>query len=618
MPFVVDADKIASLNNKNMLGVADPNVAQCNKNVAPRQNNRGKRRAIREAQVLTFDDILKDKGYPGFDPVKHIDAPWATDQLKLFKPEDAERFWFMGFQWPRAYPLNFVWLEDGFAWGTQAAAHNLPLPPSDGLAPRVAGIHVYGSDVPVTEHVMGARGARVMKTLPAFLDNFPAIWDEKRNEIVETITHFEKADLEGKSLSELWLHMRNVRAMHKRWWEIHFDLMYPLTANYLGFYGLCGELGIDRGDVPKFLQGYETQPMKSDRKLWELANEARGTEAGRLITSTEPKAIYKTLKASMQAAGWVKKFDDFLVDFGNRQDRVVDVTSPSWIEDPSGPLGTIKSMLQSNEAYNFDESMKAAVDEREALIAKARAKLTKQECAAFDQALATCQKANFGWWNDDHNWYIDMRSVIPIRKTAQAIARTLDMADPFDINFLFYSEIRDICSGKEKIGSLSTLIKDRKDYFDHWDKLRTQMPKVLGKPPEAIIDPVLIEIFGITDDFLRIMKEGNTNTKSLTGMPASAGTAKGIARVLRSADEIHRLNDGDILVCEGTTPTWTAAFTKIAACVCDGGGTLTHASVVSREYRVPCVVGAGLATQVIKDGDIITVDGTKGIITIHG
>ena len=114
--------------------------------------------------MITFDDILKDKGYPGFDPVKHLDAPWVSDQLSLFKPEDAERFWFMGFQWPRAYPLNFVWLEDGFAWGTQAAAHNLPLPPSDGLAPRVAGIHVYGSDVPVPLHVMQARGARVRDT----------------------------------------------------------------------------------------------------------------------------------------------------------------------------------------------------------------------------------------------------------------------------------------------------------------------------------------------------------------------------------------------------------------------------------------------------------------------
>ena len=71
--------------------------------------------------------------------------------------------------------------------------------------------------------------------------------------------------------------MVDARAFHVRAWEIHFDLMYPLTANYLGFYGLCKELGIAAADIPKFLQGYETQPMKSDRAMWQLANNARGT-----------------------------------------------------------------------------------------------------------------------------------------------------------------------------------------------------------------------------------------------------------------------------------------------------------------------------------------------------
>jgi pyruvate,water dikinase len=143
------------------------------------------------------------------------------------------------------------------------------------------------------------------------------------------------------------------------------------------------------------------------------------------------------------------------------------------------------------------------------------------------------------------------------------------------------------------------------------------MPIVLGTPPETIADPVVIEIFGITNEFLERMKAGVGNTKQLSGIPASSGVARGTARVLRSPDELHLLRQGEILVCVGTTPTWTPAFTKISACVCDGGGTLTHASVVSREYRVPCVVGTGLATQTIKDGDDVTVDGDKGLVTVH-
>ena len=567
--------------------------------------------------MITFAEILKDKGYPGFDPVKHVDAPWVSDRLSLFRPEDEARFWFKGFQWPRAYPLNFVWLEDGFAWGTQAAAHNMPLPPSDGLAPRVAGIFVYGSDVPVTPWIAGNRAERVGAVLPPFLQNFPAIWNERRDEIVKGLSYLETADLSGKSPAELWKFMVDARAFHVRAWEIHFDLMYPLTANYLGFYGLCKELGIAAVDIPKFLQGYETQPMKSDRVMWQLANKARGTPVHKILADSPPGTIYQALRQTPATAQWADDFDEFLKEYGWRSDRVVDVSSPAWIEEPGNCLGIIKSLLQSNDPYAFDHSLKAAVDEREGLIEQSRARLSTQEREAFDQALASCQHANFAWWNDDHNWYVDMRCTLPIRKAAQAIARAVDFGDPEDVNFLFYSELRELANGKRTRQSFEPVIADRKAYFNEWNARVEEMPIVLGTPPERIADPVVIEIFGITDEFLERMKTGGGDTRQLTGVPASSGVARGTARVLRSPDQLHLLRQGEILVCVGTTPTWTPAFTKISACVCDGGGTLTHASVVSREYRVPCVVGTGLATQTIKDGDDVTVDGDKGLVTIH-
>jgi pyruvate,water dikinase len=567
--------------------------------------------------VITFAEILQDKGYPGFDPAKHIDAPWVSDRLSLFKPEDEARFWFKGFQWPRAYPLNFVWLEDGFAWGTQSAARNMPLPPSDGLAPRVAGIFVYGSDIPVTPWIIGSRAERVGSVLPPFLQNFPAIWDERRSELVKGLRYLETYDLSGKSPAEIWQFMVDARAFHVRAWEIHFDLMYPLTANYLGFYGLCKELGIAPADIPKFLQGYETQPMKSDRVMWQLANSARGTLVHEIIADTPRANIYRALKNAPAASAWVAAFDEFLQEYGWRSDSVVDVSSPAWIEEPGSCLGIIQSLLQSNDPYTFENSMKSAVAEREKLIEQSRAKITTQEREAFDQALSSCQHANFAWWNDDHNWYVDMRCTLPIRKAAQAIAKAVDFTDPDDVNFLFYSELSALANGKQSRKSFEPVIADRKTYFNHWNARIEEMPIVLGTPPETIADPVVIEIFGITNEFLERMKAGIGNTKQLSGIPASSGVARGTARVLRSPDELHLLRQGEILVCVGTTPTWTPAFTKISACVCDGGGTLTHASVVSREYRVPCVVGTGLATQTIKDGDDVTVDGDKGLVTVH-
>ena len=98
------------------------------------------------------------------------------------------------------------------------------------------------------------------RRVAAFPAEFPAIWDERRDEIVKWLRYLETYDLAGKSPAEIWQFMVDARAFHVRAWEIHFDLMYPLTANYLGFYGLCKELGIAAADIPKFLQA--TKPNR--------------------------------------------------------------------------------------------------------------------------------------------------------------------------------------------------------------------------------------------------------------------------------------------------------------------------------------------------------------------
>ena len=102
----------------------------------------------------------------------------------------------------------------------------------------------------------------------------------------------------------------------------------------------------------------------------------------------------------------------------------------------------------------------------------------------------------------------------------------------------------------------------------------------------------------------------------LRGFPASTGTVTGRARVMLSATELTALEEGEILVCEATSPNWTPAFALIAGCVCDGGGSLTHAAIVSREYGIPCVVGCSVATSRIRTGDLVEVDGAKGTVTI--
>ena len=91
----------------------------------------------------------------------------------------------------------------------------------------------------------------------------------------------------------------------------------------------------------------------------------------------------------------------------------------------------------------------------------------------------------------------------------------------------------------------------------------------------------------------------------------------GPARVITSADEFGRLRKGDILVAVATNPAWTPLFPLASAVVTEVGGGATHCSLVAREYGLPCVMGTGVATQVIRDGQMITVDGTRGVVYLQ-
>ncbi|MEQ9499824.1 MAG: PEP-utilizing enzyme [Deltaproteobacteria bacterium] len=566
---------------------------------------------------MPLNDLISDEWYPGFKP-EYGHSPWVSEPVKTFQPEDEERFWFLDFHWPRGMtPLAIQFMEDGYCWGTQCAAHTLPLPPGKGLSNRIGGTHVYATEVPTTsEWELGFRGARIEKNLPRFLQNFEEIWKERVWELEMGLGYFEKYDFSGKNFGDITQYIRDARTFQRRAWEIHFEVMYPLLANYLGFYGICAEFKIDPGEISKFLQGYDTKILECDRALWDLTAAAKESGITDIFAGNEAEQIASALAKDERATGWRSKFDSFLDNYGWRTEGIADVALAPWIEDPTSPLGTIKTFLMKNEIHDFDKARAGAIEERDAAIDAARSKLAKAEQAQFDGALAACQAANFAWWNDEHNYYIDLRASIPMRRGSLALAEAVGANEPDDTLFLFWPEFVQVASGAKKFSEYKSIVERRREYYNHWEARRATMPKVVGTIPETVTDPILIEIFGMHHHFFNAMKAAGKDVQTLTGVAASAGKVRGKARVLHNAGELHRILPGEILVCEATSPNWTPAFAKIAACVCDGGGTLTHASIISREYRIPCVVGCGLATSAIKDGDELEVDGTKGTVTI--
>ena len=105
-----------------------------------------------------------------------------------------------------------------------------------------------------------------------------------------------------------------------------------------------------------------------------------------------------------------------------------------------------------------------------------------------------------------------------------------------------------------------------------------------------------------------------TKEKDIKGTVACKGKAKGNVRVLLSAINIEQMKKGEILVAPATTPAYFTAMTKSAAIVTDEGGLTCHAAIVSRELGIPCIVGTGNATKVLKDGDLVEVDALNGFV----
>ncbi|MFU8875446.1 PEP-utilizing enzyme [Micromonospora sp. SL4-19] len=86
---------------------------------------------------------------------------------------------------------------------------------------------------------------------------------------------------------------------------------------------------------------------------------------------------------------------------------------------------------------------------------------------------------------------------------------------------------------------------------------------------------------------------------------------------MHGPEDFEAFADGQVLVAKATAPAWTPLFARAAAVVTDGGTLAAHASLVAREYGIPAVVGTGDATQRLRPGQLVTVDGTAGTITIH-
>jgi pyruvate,water dikinase len=393
-------------------------------------------------------------------------------------------------------------------------------------------------------------------------------------------------------------------------WYIHGLLLYSFAAanDFSDFYKENVSSSMEGYEA---LQGFETEATRSSFGLWNLSRRVRASDELRALFEKSPDEIMKALPNSEAGRAFLNDFNAYLKDYGWRADSVYELTQPAWWENPSIPLGAVQGYVSISDDAGPEAQLQAAIKRREELLANAHSRLAndpaklKQFNALYDAA------KSFTPIVEDHNHWIDQMGDITMRYPCLEIGRRLvarGLLDEVDDVFMLYSsELHQAMAGKD----YKTTVAQRKAEKARFAKIVP--PPALGVPQPPTGDPVeevLVRFFGAP-------VEPSTDTAVLAGIAAAPGVATGTAKVVKSLEEASKLQQGDIMVCEMTLPPWTPLFSTVSAVVADTGGILSHCAIVAREYRIPCVVGTGVGTVTIKDGQKVTVDGSKGIVRIE-
>lgn len=291
----------------------------------------------------------------------------------------------------------------------------------------------------------------------------------------------------------------------------------------------------------------------------------------------------------------------YLDKYGMRCVGEIDITRLRWSERPSMLLPLLLSNIKNLEPgaaeRRFEQGRQEARQKEQELLARLRA-LPDGESKAEETKRKIDLVRTFIGYREYPKYGMVSRYFVykqALLAEAERLVRAGVLRAEEDIFFLRFQELQDVARTKQ---GDDELIRQRKDAFRAYQALTT--PRVLTSDGETLTGAY---------------RRDDLPAGALVGLPVSAGTVEGRARVILDMATAD-VEPGDILVTAHTDPSWSPLFVAIAGLVTEVGGVMTHGAVIAREYGLPAVVGVERATQVLQDGQRIRVNGTDGYIEI--
>lgn len=349
--------------------------------------------------------------------------------------------------------------------------------------------------------------------------------------------------------------------------------------------------------VPRLLSGLRGNPtVETALALWDLA-EGAGPDVRAIFASQPIERVSERLAESEAGREFLKHVQEFLKAHGHRAVREFDFSCPRWRDDPTFVYEMVRNYLshpadQPTPRQHYERQVREH-EEAKAQVEHAlarrplRRRLFRWLVRALEERLPLREAPKFyALMGMAHvrDLYLEVGS----RMVARGLLERNE-----DFFFLSIPELERIAEGKLSaawIGEQVTL--RRREFAQH---MRANPPLVVRSDGKPVVKPAV-------------------GGELLRGTPVSWGTARGPARILLDPGDGALLHKGEILVAPFTDPGWTPLFLTAGGLVMEIGGIMSHGAVVAREYGIPAVVGVKDATRLLRDGEMLEVDGATGAV----
>ena len=447
--------------------------------------------------------------------------------------------------------------------------------------------------------------------LQEMLTTSQARWTAMSEKYRAVVEKWQKRDLTACSSTELLDAAKEIFGTTAEYYTVAQSGPIPgASSSELSFSRFYKTL-VKRKSDPEasiFMLGFDNLPLRAEKSLFDLAQWLKTQpELAKELMQTPAKEIgARLLVQSPQynlTPAWKEfssRFNTHLAAFGHTL-YDLDFAKPVPADDPAPLLETIKTYLDGKGSDPYARQQ-AAVEQREQADQMISKRLDPLRRKWFQKLLAWAQDcapkredciSELGWG------YPILRKVFA--ELGQRLSQGGAIIDTGDIYWLEAHELETSVAALghgETLSSYAAQIEQRKAM---WQRAHNATPPMV-LPEKSFLGKLMVHE----------SKAGDT----LKGVGASSGKVTAPACVLRDPKDFGQMHPGDVIVAVTTTPAWTPLFAMASGVVTEIGGPLSHSSIVAREYAIPAVLGTIGATRRIHSGQIITVDGTAGRVTL--